>query len=222
MWAMPSRRRTTFPTLSSPASNRRPCASLSCLTGIIAGLPLGRQLGSTSPQNPNVGNYRFFPGFVLHGGFMSICLRLALPAACLAIALAPNAHAQKTTLSDDVYMRQALAAAPEAVAKDASVIRPEHDGAWRTLREGKNGFTCLIMGTDRMCADSNSMQFFKAMMKHEPPPNKLGMTYMLGGDTGPSGETGGASNTDPSATAKTADNHWIVTDPHIMLLGPPA
>src|SRR3954462_11499290 len=54
MWAMPSRRRTTFPTLSSPASNRRPCASLSCLTGIIAGLPLGRQLGSTSPQNPNV------------------------------------------------------------------------------------------------------------------------------------------------------------------------
>src|SRR3954452_24015048 len=65
MWAMPSRRRTTFPTLSSPASNRRPCASLSCLTGIIAGLPLGRQLGSTSPQNPNVGNYRFFPGFVL-------------------------------------------------------------------------------------------------------------------------------------------------------------
>src|SRR3954470_14320701 len=58
MWAMPSRRRTTFPTLSSPASNRRPCASLSCLTGIIAGLPLGRQLGSTSPQNPNVGNYR--------------------------------------------------------------------------------------------------------------------------------------------------------------------
>src|SRR3954454_20425489 len=67
MWAMPSRRRTTFPTLSSPASNRRPCASLSCLTGIIAGLPLGRQLGSTSPQNPNVGNYRFFPGFVLVG-----------------------------------------------------------------------------------------------------------------------------------------------------------
>src|SRR3954452_16256221 len=67
MWAMPSRRRTTFPTLSSPASNRRPCASLSCLTGIIAGLPLGRQLGSTSPQNPNVGNYRFFPGFVLYG-----------------------------------------------------------------------------------------------------------------------------------------------------------
>src|SRR5690242_4065129 len=51
MWAMPSRRRTTFPTFSSRASKRRPCASLSCLTGIIAGLPLGRQLGSTSLQN---------------------------------------------------------------------------------------------------------------------------------------------------------------------------
>jgi hypothetical protein len=153
---------------------------------------------------------------------MSIYLRLALPAVCLAIALAPNAHAQQKTLSDEAYTRQALAAAPEAVAKDASVVRPEHDETWRTLREGKNGFTCLIMGTDRMCADRNSMQFFQAMMKHEPPPNQLGMTYMLGGDTGPSGETGGASNTDPSATAKTADNHWVVTGPHIMLLGPPA
>src|SRR4051812_41834514 len=65
MWAMPSRRRTTFPTFSSRASKRRPCASLSCLTGIIAGLPLGRQLGSTSLQNANAENYRFFPGSVL-------------------------------------------------------------------------------------------------------------------------------------------------------------
>jgi len=59
-------------------------------------------------------------------------------------------------------------------------------------------------------------------MHKEAPANQLGVAYMLGGDTGPSGEVGGASNTDPSATAKTADNHWIVTGPHIMLFGPPA
>jgi hypothetical protein len=29
----------------------------------------------------------------------------------------------------------------------------------------------------------------------------------------------GASNTDPSATKKTADNHWVVTGPHIMIVG---
>jgi hypothetical protein len=64
-----------------------------------------------------------------------------------------------------------------------------------------------------MCADANSMAFFEAYSKHENPPDKLGVTYMLRGDKG-------ASNTDPYATAKTADNHWVVTGPHIMLLGP--
>ena len=33
-----------------------------------------------------------------------------------------------------------------------------------TLRQGTDGFTCLIMGTDRMCADKNSMEFIHAMM----------------------------------------------------------
>ena len=37
---------------------------------------------------------------------------------------------------------------------------------------------------------------------HGPATDKTGFIYMLAGDTG-------ASNTDPYATAKTADNHWI-------------
>lgn len=140
-----------------------------------------------------------------------------------AMALGMSVHAQNPpSPSDEDYARQALAAGPESVAKGASVVRPEHDGSMRTLRRGTNGFTCLIMGTDRMCADKNSMQFIHAMMSHEPPPNQLGLAYMLGGDTGPSGEAGGASNTDPSATGKTSDNHWVITGPHIMLFGPPS
>jgi hypothetical protein len=35
---------------------------------------------------------------------------------------------------------------------------------------------------------------------------------MLAGDTG-------ASNTDPWATTKTADNHWIQTGSHVMIVG---
>jgi hypothetical protein len=125
-------------------------------------------------------------------------------------------------LSDDDYVRQALAAGPAAVADDAAVVRMEPDGSMRTIRQGTNEFTCLIMGTDRMCADKNSMEFIHALMHHQSPPNQLGFAYMLGGDVGPSGEVGGTCNSSPYATAKDADCHWVITGPHIMLFGPPS
>jgi hypothetical protein len=34
------------------------------------------------------------------------------------------------------------------------------------------------------------------------------------------GDAPGTSNTDPYATEKTADNHWVTTGPHIMIFGP--
>jgi hypothetical protein len=120
--------------------------------------------------------------------------------------------AQKTGSSDVVYIVKALSAAPLGVRKDAGVARIEKDGSMKTLRESKNGFTCMVLLGDIMCADANSMAFFDAAMKKQPAPEKLGITYMLRGDQG-------ASNTDPSATKKTADNHWVVTGPHIMLVG---
>jgi hypothetical protein len=119
---------------------------------------------------------------------------------------------KKTGASDAGYIAKALSAAPPGVAKDAGVARIEKDGSMKTLRESKNGFTCMIMLGDIMCADANSMAFFDATMKKQTPPEKLGLTYMLRGDQG-------ASNTDPSATKKTADNHWVVTGPHLMLVG---
>jgi len=120
--------------------------------------------------------------------------------------------AQQGQMSDTKYMADALSVAPAAVAKGAAVVRVGDDGSMRTLRAGNNGFTCMIMGTDKMCNDANSMEFIHAMMKHVPPPDKLGISYMLVGDKG-------ASNTDPYATGKTTDNHWIVTGPHIMIVG---
>src|SRR5579871_3566711 len=92
-------------------------------------------------------------------------------AIAVAVALANGAHAQPA-LSDKDYMAQALSAAPKAVRKDARVVRPQADGRMRELRSGSNGFTCLIMGTDKMCADSNSMEFLDALMGHKPPPDK--------------------------------------------------
>jgi hypothetical protein len=120
--------------------------------------------------------------------------------------------AEKNGLSDASYIAKALTAAPPGVAKAAGVSRIDKSGNVQTLRESKNGFTCLIMLNDIMCADANSMAFFDATMKKQTPPDKLGLTYMLRGDQG-------ASNTDPTATGKTADNHWVVTGPHIMIVG---
>lgn len=120
--------------------------------------------------------------------------------------------AGKNGLSDASYIAKALTAAPAGVAKAAGVARIDKSGNVQTLRASKNGFTCLIMLNDIMCADANSMAFFDAAMKSQTPPDKLGLTYMLRGDQG-------ASNTDPTATGKTADNHWVVTGPHIMIVG---
>jgi hypothetical protein len=133
------------------------------------------------------------------------------------IVLAQNtgskAAPKKGEVSDAVYTQQALSAAPAAIAKDAGVARFGADGSMKTLRESKNGFTCIIMLGNKMCNDANAMAFFHAAMTKSPPPDKSGISYMLRGDNG-------ASNTDPTATAKTPDNHWVVTGPHIMLVGP--
>jgi len=141
-------------------------------------------------------------------------LRTGFAVPLLLILIATLVSAQKTP-SDAEYIAQALSAAPEAVAKAAAVVRMEKDGKITTLREGKNGFSCMVIGGgEKMCADANSMEFFDAWAKHQPPPNKLGLTYML------SGYDVGGSNTDPYAMSKTADNHWVVTGPHVMIVGP--
>jgi hypothetical protein len=115
--------------------------------------------------------------------------------------------------SDADYITAATSAAPAGIAKGAAVVRANDDGSMKTVRDGNNGFTCMVMGTNKMCNDANSMEFLQAMMKDSPPPDKLGVSYMLAGDEG-------ASNTDPMAASKTADNHWVVTGPHIMIFGP--
>ena len=136
---------------------------------------------------------------------------LALSGALLAVVILANP--QKKEMTDAEYTAKALSAAPEAVAHGAAVVRVQNDGSMKTIREGKNGFTCVVMGTDRMCNDANSMEFIHALMNKKSPPDKVGISYMLAGDEG-------ASNTDPYATEKKTDNHWVVTGPHLMLFGP--
>ncbi len=143
---------------------------------------------------------------------VTVCLFMVVSLARAQASGPAKTAAHKSGATDAAYIAKALTAAPPAVAKGAGVVRIEKDGNIATLRDSKNGFTCLIMLGDVMCADANSMAFFGAAMKKQTPPDKLGVSYMLRGDQG-------ASNTDPGATGKTADNHWVVTGPHLMLVG---
>ena len=120
--------------------------------------------------------------------------------------------------SDEEKIESAMSAAPEAVGKDAAIMDMGADGAMKQLRAGANGFTCLpdnpaTPGPDPMCVDANGMAWMDAMLKKQPPPpGKASLMYMLAGGTD-------ASNTDPYAAAPAADNHWIKTGPHIMIIG---
>ncbi len=130
--------------------------------------------------------------------------------AALAAPLA--AAAQQPPMSDSDYMAKVAAAAPPAVVKGATIVRMQN-GSMKTLQTGSNGFTCMLVGPyDSMCADANAMLWAQALLKHAAPPDTTGFVYMLAGDNG-------ASNTDPYATAATADNHWVKTGPHVMIVG---
>src|SRR5690349_19107232 len=117
-------------------------------------------------------------------------LKLILVLVVAGLFIAAISKTEPKELSDEDYMKKALSAAPEAVAKDAGVMRVDAGGKMRMLREAKNDFTCMIAGADIMCNDKNSMEFIGAMLGHTAPPDKVGISYMLAGDLG-------ASNTDP-------------------------
>jgi hypothetical protein len=148
---------------------------------------------------------------------VAVTLIVAISAAIAAHADAAK-PAAKAGPSDAEMIKSAMSAAPAAVGKHATIAAMEADGKMRTLRKGTNGFTCMpdnlaTPGPDPMCMDANAMEWVHAMLGHKPPPaGKVGLMYMLAGGTD-------ASNTDPYADKPTAQNHWIKTGPHVMVVG---
>jgi len=136
--------------------------------------------------------------------------------------LSPQAVAQHTGATheppqtDEEITANAMSAAPEAVAQEATIAAMDAHGKLRTLREGTNGFTCMpdnptTPGNDPMCLDANGMEWAAAWMgKTEPPPGKVGFGYMLQGGSD-------ASNMDPHATEPAAGGEWVDTGPHVMI-----
>lgn len=131
----------------------------------------------------------------------------------LSVFVASNVQAQmQPSGPGDAYIARVMKAAPPAVVKSATIVSVEKNGTMRTLQQGTNGFTCMSMDDTPMCADKGAMLWMRAVMTHGTPPDVMGFAYMLAGDTG-------TSNTDPYAKARTADNHWVTTGPHVMVFG---
>ncbi|NIP78509.1 MAG: hypothetical protein GWM90_04630 [Gemmatimonadetes bacterium] len=135
---------------------------------------------------------------------------MAAPALLLAALLPALAAAQ----TRDQMVAEALSAAPATVAVHATVM----DWEQNVLREGTNGWTCFpsppSIGNAPMCFDEPWLEWAHAWMNQQPVAvDRVGVSYMLQGDDG-------SSNTDPFAEGPTADNHWVVEGPHIMVIVP--
>ena len=73
-------------------------------------------------------------------GIMRFRTRFVTVAGLPLLLSAPPAFAQ---MSDEDMIQNAMSAAPEAVAKDATIIAMDDQMQMRTLREGTNNFTCM-------------------------------------------------------------------------------
>ncbi len=145
---------------------------------------------------------------------------LMMQAAMAADMTTPSVGMKESALSsaDQKLVRSAMAAAPRKVGEAATIVAMDADGKMRTLREGSNGFTCMpdnpeTPGPDPMCMDKAALEWANAWMSHtNPTAGKTGFMYMLSGGTD-------ASNTDPYAMKPSAENHWVKTGPHVMIVG---
>ena len=118
------------------------------------------------------------------------------------------------TKADAAVIAKATSAGPPDIARNAAVMGVGADGKMKELRAGTNGWMCMLdLVGDSMCLDKEWQAWGDAWenKKDPPKPKTVGVAYMLKGDKG-------ASNTDPYATKPTADNQWVVSGPHIMLL----
>ncbi len=135
-----------------------------------------------------------------------------------AVAVAGGSPARGA--DNDALIKSAMSAAPELVAKDATIVTFDDKMQMVTLRKGTNEFTCMpdnpdTPSNDPECDDKAGFAFAMAWMAHKPPEMKtVGFGYMLQGGSD-------ASNSDPFAT-KPKDGKWLVTGPHVMLFNPGA
>ena len=113
--------------------------------------------------------------------------------------------------TNDELITLAESAAPIEISGNATIIDMEGN----VLREGTNRWTCIAMHGEPMCLDEPWMSWAESYMNQDENVHvdKVGIAYMLQGDQG-------TSNIRPYVEEPTADNDWVVTGPHLMLIVP--
>jgi len=139
-------------------------------------------------------------------------IRLLLAAPFILAGLPTTGHAQDTSPGAAAMIEEALSATTAGIAEGATVLDWENN----VLKEGDNGWTCFPtppgLESTPMCLDEPWLSWAEAWMnKGEVNIDRVGLAYMLAGDSG-------ASNSDPYATEPTDD--WVVGGPHLMVIVP--
>jgi hypothetical protein len=136
---------------------------------------------------------------------------IALAGIALILPVAAVAQVPDIPPGPDDPVAYARSAGPPEISAQATVV----DAEGNVLEAGTNGWTCMHMPGAPMCVDAQWMAWLDAYVNQTAPVGVtgVGIAYMLRGDQG-------ASNIDPYATAPTADNEWVTTGPHIMLIVP--
>jgi hypothetical protein len=150
---------------------------------------------------------------------MLLSIRLIAVPLCMSCAVATGAAAQMQhkPKTDAELIANATSAAPPSISRDSTIIAMDGEKV-RTVRQGKNEYTCVpddpgSPGNDPMCLDRNAMLWLQAWMDHkDAPKGKMGLVYMLQGGSD-------ADNADPFATAPPPGKKWVTTGPHVMVVG---
>lgn len=148
----------------------------------------------------------------LFAGFVFLVVVLAFAGQ----ATAQKKHVMGSKMTRAEALAFAVSAAPPEIGRHATVMDATNMSKPKQLRAGSNGWICyaMMLGNNKeaMCLDKQWQNWAEAYIgKTEPKIEGTGIAYMLRGDNG-------ASNTDPYATGPTADNQWVKTPAHIMVL----
>ncbi|MEW9572583.1 hypothetical protein ABQJ54_12560 [Rhodanobacter sp. Si-c] len=162
----------------------------------------------------SIGKTRGDPHHHLRGTNMKAlrCMALFVGLLGTGVALAATPRVDTAAL-----VREALSAAPPAIAAGAAVIVPDGQGHPTVLHHGANGWTCLMTVSDPVrlpvCYDANGMAWREAIMAgHAPDPDRPGLSYMLQGGSA-------WSNIDPKADKlQPGMRTYIRIPPHVMIL----
>lgn len=118
---------------------------------------------------------------------------LPLLAALATIRCGDATPAGRESGGDDALIANAMSAAPDHIARGATVLVRQSDGQMRVLRQGSNDYTCMPDNPDSpgnmpMCVDAAGLAWVTALMRREEPPAgaPVSIAYMLQGSSFPS------------------------------------